>query len=196
MRTQKFRAEDLEELLLNQKIATMDELKNALGTEVDQTVFRKLRQLDYLTSYSHRGRYYTLQGIPRFDELGLWSYGSVFFSRYGTLMATIEALVHLSDAGHYATELEEILQVRVKNSLLNLIQQGRLEREKVLGRYLYCSPEPGERRQQISLRKSEESEPSQGRLPVGVIPDELKAAILLFISLLDEQQRRLYAGLV
>ena len=28
-----------------------------------------------------------------------------------------------------------------------------------------------------------------------VSPDELKAAILLFYSLLDEQQRRLYAGL-
>ena len=28
-----------------------------------------------------------------------------------------------------------------------------------------------------------------------VVPDELKAAIVLFSSLLDEQQRRLYAGL-
>ena len=28
-----------------------------------------------------------------------------------------------------------------------------------------------------------------------ISPDELKAAILLFYSLLDEQQRRLYAGL-
>ena len=27
------------------------------------------------------------------------------------------------------------------------------------------------------------------------VPDELKAAIVLFFSLLDEQQRRLYAGL-
>ena len=28
-----------------------------------------------------------------------------------------------------------------------------------------------------------------------VMPDELKAAIILFFSLLDEQQRRIYAGL-
>ena len=28
-----------------------------------------------------------------------------------------------------------------------------------------------------------------------ILPDELRAAILLFYSLLDEQQRRLYAGL-
>jgi len=36
-------------------------------------------------------------------------------------------------------------------------------------------------------------------LPVGpgvrIVPDELKAAIILFFSLLDEQQKRLYAGL-
>lgn len=195
MRTEEFRAEDLEELLFKQKIATMDELKRALGTEVDQTVFRKLRQLDYMTSYSHRGRYYTLRDITRFDELGLWSYRSVFFSRYGTLMATTETFVHLSDAGYYATELEKILQVRAKNTLLSLIHQGRLAREKVFGRYLYCSPDPDERKQQILVRKTQESEPSHGRLPVGVVPDELKAAILLFASLLDEQQRRLYAGL-
>ncbi|MDT5026431.1 MAG: hypothetical protein QOE61_2857, partial [Micromonosporaceae bacterium] len=28
-----------------------------------------------------------------------------------------------------------------------------------------------------------------------MLPDELKAAIILFYSLLDERQRRLYAGL-
>jgi hypothetical protein len=30
---------------------------------------------------------------------------------------------------------------------------------------------------------------------IRVVPDELKAAIILFCSLLDERQRRLYAGL-
>jgi len=40
-------------------MATLGELKRALGTQVDLTVFRKLKQLDYLTSYSHRARYYT-----------------------------------------------------------------------------------------------------------------------------------------
>lgn len=35
-----------------------------------------------------------------------------------------------------------------------------------------------------------------GSLPeVTIMPDELKAALVLFFSLLDEKQRRLYAGL-
>ena len=71
MRPLSFRSDELLALLLRSKIATLDELKQALGTSVDVTVFRKLKPLDYLTSYSHRGRYYTLREIARFDEKGL-----------------------------------------------------------------------------------------------------------------------------
>ena len=63
MRPLSFRSDELRSLLLRSKIATPDELKQALGTSVDVTVFRKLKPLDYLTSYSHRGRYYTLREI-------------------------------------------------------------------------------------------------------------------------------------
>src|SRR5450755_2850542 len=72
MRPLSFRSDELRSLLLHSKIATLDELKQALGTSVDITVFRKLKPLDYLTSYSHRGRYYTLHEIARFDDTGLW----------------------------------------------------------------------------------------------------------------------------
>jgi len=41
---------------LRRKIATLDELKQALGTAVDVTVFRKLKPLDYFTSYSPYGQ--------------------------------------------------------------------------------------------------------------------------------------------
>src|SRR5208337_4521665 len=72
MRAASFFPHALRESLLASKIATLDELKQALGTPVDVTVFRKLKLLDYLTSYSHRGRYYTLREIVRFDADGLW----------------------------------------------------------------------------------------------------------------------------
>src|SRR5205823_15082515 len=92
MRPLSFRPDDLRALLLRNKIATLEELKQTLGTPVDVTVFRKLKPLDYLTSYSHRGRYYTLREVARFDDHGLWSKGDVCFSRFGTLLATAEAL--------------------------------------------------------------------------------------------------------
>jgi len=96
MRPLSFRSDDLRTLLLHNQIATLDELKQALGTPVDVTIFRKLKPLDYLTSYSHRGRYYTLREIARFDDLGLWSQADVWFSRFGTLLATAEMFVNRS----------------------------------------------------------------------------------------------------
>ena len=94
MRPLSFRSDELRSLLLRSKIATLAELKQALGTSVDVTVFRKLKSLDYLTSYSHRGRYYTLREIARFDEQGLWSQSAVWFSQFGTLLSTAETFVN------------------------------------------------------------------------------------------------------
>lgn len=65
------------------------------------------------------------------------------------------------------------------------------------GRYLYLSPETSTRRSRLSARSVYDAQ-APG-LPFGaglrVLPDELKTAIVLFYSLLDERQRRLYAGL-
>lgn len=197
MRPETFRAEDLGRFLKRHKIATLSELKQALGTEVDSTVFRKLKEHAYRTSYSHRGRYYTLDELAEFDQLGLWSFRSVWFSRYGTLVDTVETLVAWSEAGFYAGELEQVLHVAVKVPLLKLVREGRLVREKVFDQYLYLSTEAARRKRQLAARQVHEAEPAVVGFGVGVrvLPAELKAAIILFYSLLDEQQRRLYAGL-
>jgi len=62
-------------------MATMVEMKAAMGTKVDTTIFRKLRQKCYLRSYSHRGKYYTLAEVVRFKEQGLWTCRGVHFSK-------------------------------------------------------------------------------------------------------------------
>lgn len=195
-RNPKYHSEDLAKFFQEKKIATMAELKQALGTEVDVTVFRKLKPLGYRSSYSHRGRYYTLERIARFDEHGLWACRGVHFSRHGTLIRTAEALIHSSERGCFASELEQVLQVRVKDPLRKLSHEGRVAREPLAGRYLYCSPDPKRRQQQLLARRLAAEKPSVGP-PLGeaVSSDEMRAALVLFFSLLDEKQRRLYAGL-
>lgn len=197
MRPENFHAEDLARFLKRRKIATISELKRALGTEVDSTVFRKLQELSYRTSYSHRGSYYTLDEIAYFDDHGLWSFRSVWFSSHGTLVSTVEVMVAKSEAGYYANELENVLNVPVKVPLLKLVRKQHLTREKVLDRYLYLSTHAPTRKQQLAARQVHEAKPSSLGLGPGVrvLPEELKAAIVLFWSLLDEKQRRLYAGL-
>ena len=197
MRLERYDAQKLAQLLRKQTVATLSQLKEALGTAVDVTVFRKLKKLGYRSSYSHGGSYYTLEEIPHFDARGLWSHRDIHFSACGTLITTLEVLVEESDEGCLASELETLLQVSVKEALLQLSRRARVTREKVSGLYLYCSPNRRRAKQQILMRQSQETESS---LAAGVAvgkdaSDELKAAIILFFSLLDEQQRRLYVGL-
>src|SRR5208282_4567139 len=197
MRPLSFRSDDLRSLLFRNQVATLDELKHALGSTVDVTVFRKLKPLDYLTSYSHRGRYYTLREIARFDPLGLWSpQASIGFSRFGTLLATAEALVNRGPRGYFAEELARALHVEVQDALHQLAQQHRVSRQIISGRYLYTAVERSVQQGQILTRRNVEALPTVVDASVLEVPEqELKAAILLFYSLLDEQQRRLYAGL-
>ena len=197
MRTESFHANDLAKALRQRKIATMPELKEALGTEVDVTVFRKLKQLAYRSSYSHRGSYYTLDETARFDQSGLWSFQSVWFSRWGTLLDTAAAFVESSAAGRFVEELDNLLHVGTKEPLLRLFQQERVTRQPVDGLYLYCSAQPIPRQRQMLARRVLVAEPhlAGGLAGADEVPDELKAAIVLFFSMLDEKHRRLYAGL-
>ena len=177
-------ADKLARLLHDQKVATMPQLKAALGTSVSYTVLRKLSPLGYRTSYSHGGTYYTLDNIAQYDELGLWSWRDIHFSRHGTLVNTAEALVSQSEAGYQAPELEAVVQVATKDALRQLVQAERLSRREWQGRYWYGAWERTRRQQQWAAR--------QARPEAG---DDLQAAKALFYGLLDEQQRRLYAGL-
>jgi hypothetical protein len=186
----------VEALLGKQKIATLQELKKCLATSSTMTVFRKLKSLGYQTSYSHRGQYYTLVKIPQFDRQGLWSYRDVWFSRDGNLLHTAQRFVEEAEAGVTASELQALLSVEVKEPLLQLYRRKRVDRDEIDGAYIYFSRQAGVRRQQRLQRQSSPGllDVSDSSVQAGLSP-ELKAAIILFYSLLDEQQRRLYAGL-
>jgi len=196
MRPLTFDPRTLRKHLLRHKIATLLELKDVLGTAADLTVFRKLKLLDYLSSYTHRGRYYALRETARFDSAGLWSHEAVWFSRFGTLVATIENFVNQSPRGWFADELADALHVEVQDPLHDLVRTGRLRRAEVTGRFLYTSADSHQYRDQLRTRHTAQSVPLVADASaLQVAPEELKAAILLFYSLLDEQQRRLFAGL-
>ena len=177
MRPLSFSPDSLRKLLVHDKIATLPDLKRALGTDVDLTVFRKLKQLDYLTSYSHRGRFYTLREIAHFGADGVWSSEPAWFSRHGTLLATAEAFIRNSVAGYFAEELSAILHVGAQDVLRQLVQRKRIARELISGLFLYTSMDPATRQRQRLTRRSNQSVPTvvdASRLEVS--PDEMKAA--------------------
>jgi hypothetical protein len=197
MKKERYHSKELKRLLVKNKMATMVEMKAAMGTTVDATIFRKLRQLCYLRSYSQRGKYYTIPEIARFNEQGLWSCRGVHFSKQGSLLNTIEHHVNYSEAGYFEYELESLLDVVVRVAVLKLLNDNKIYRQKVAGRYLYCSSRMKKRKRQCSERKKQQAIADSALEPMSseVLFQEGKTLVELFVSLLDEKQRRLYAGL-
>jgi predicted transcriptional regulator len=196
MASEKIDESILEKLLKDNKIATLSELKTALNTNSTMTVFRKLKELEYISSYSHRGKYYSLFDIADFDHYGRWSHQSVWFSRYGNLIETAKDLIDHSTAGYSVKEMESILHVEVKHTLLNLYKKQRVEREKFDKVYVYFAIDKKRFKNQRLIRKDKVADIHFDlTCEIDKHSHELKAAIILFFSLLDEKQRRLYAGL-
>ncbi len=198
MRPTEFSADTIIALLRKQTIASLSEVMAALGAPASRrTAFRKLKGIDARTSYSHRGGFYTLDELAHFDERGLWSFAGVRFSRAGTLIATANAFVNHAEAGHFVEELDNLLGVGTQDALRKLVGDGRLTRHKLAGQFLYCVANRAHQTHQVRARRLLMATPGLVRpLPdADLMPEELRAAIVLFASLLDERQRRLFAGL-
>ena len=121
------------------KIASIEEMKTTLNTQSRMTVFRRLRKLDYISSCSHSGKYYSLSRIAKYNYYGLWGIKSVLFSKYGTLKKTVDVLVSQSNSGYTASELNEILTIKVDDVLLELTKNKVIKRKKIFGVYVYLS---------------------------------------------------------
>lgn len=143
----------LQKLVRRVSVVDLEELCGALNTRSRMTVFRRLREIDYRTSYTHAGRYYTLKDIPVFDDQGLWFHRDIGFSRAGTLKQTVAVQVEQTPEGRTHDELRDLLRVRVHNTLLGLIREGRLGRERVGAVFLYLSADPERAARQIAERK-------------------------------------------
>lgn len=171
-------AKALKMLFRRFKVVDIDKLSQTLQTKSRMSIFRRLKEIGYLSSYTHTGRYYTLAHIPQFDDYGLWFHQGVGFSRYGTLKATIIELVDSAAAGFTHTELNHILHIQVHNTLLTLVREARLGRERFGKAFLYVSAKPDKAAEQILKREKlallpKEAEP----IPVTTIIEVLIEAI-------------------
>jgi hypothetical protein len=132
----------------------LPELLDVLQTHSRMSVFRRLREVGYMSSYTHAGRYYTLADLPKFDENGLWFVREVGFSRAGTLKQTVLVLVEQSSAGRTHAELQALLHVRVHNTLLQLVRQQRIGRQLFEGVHVYVSADEARAAEQLAGRRT------------------------------------------
>ncbi len=195
MRKVQYKTNRLLKMFQQKKVLTFDVIGNTLGTTVRMTIFRKLKVLSYCSSYSHAGKYYTLHEIASYDEHGLWSFNRIHFSRNGSLMNTIIYLVESSENGYFASEIKKIVKIRVQEALYTLYSNHKVYREQIRGEYLYLSLERWE--QQLENRKhfiETGVEDKELFFVTGYDSAEVRSVLRLFLSTLNEKQRRLYAG--
>lgn len=141
-------------LFRRRPIVDLNTLCCALNTTSRMSVFRRLKETSYLSSYTHRGGCYTLTDIPQFDDYVLWfNQGGVGFSRAGTLKATLVELIDSIDGGYTHRELEQVLRIRVHNTLVRLIRDHRIGREHIEKVYLYVRAEPERAATQVAKRR-------------------------------------------
>jgi len=148
----------LRDLFRRCPVAQLEALFKTLDTRSRMSVFRRLRDIGYFSSYTHTGRYYTLADVPEFDEFGLWRYQAIGFSQRGTLRATVAWRVEEAGAGCTHTELQALLRLQVHNTLLGLVHAGSIRRERVAGTYVYVSADAECAARQLGARRTRVAE--------------------------------------
>ena len=174
----------LHKIFRREYVADLEQLFHVLETNSRMSVFRRLKLLGYITSFTDAGRYYTLQEIPVFDSWGLWFYKGIGFSRVGTLKSTIVEIVRSSSSGKTPKELLHLLKIRIPNTLHNalhgLVKSNHLCRHRIEGFSLYTNTQPDKAQIQIDDRRQEiqrraQHVPLSTETTISVLVEALKA---------------------
>ena len=167
----------LHKLFRRTPVVELNTLFETLQTRSRMSVFRRMKEVGYLSSYTHAGRFYTLREVPQFDALGLWRHRGIGFSRAGTLKAAVVAAVDQSPAGRTHVELQELLRVRVFNTLLELVRAEQVRREAVATRgALYVSADKMRASEQLERRLKTGATTTASTLVIEVLLELLHGA--------------------
>lgn len=179
----------LEQAFRSKHVLDLQALKAALGAVSRTTVFRALVKVGYLTSYSHRGGFYTLEQIPDFNEDGIWTWGDVMFSRWHTLRATVSHMVNEAPAGRTHAELQARTHLRVHDTLHDLLAADEIGRVVFNHRFVYVSGD--NETAQAQIREREASRPGEDDGSPAPDPQVVVDVLLAFIDHSEEGVDRL-----
>lgn len=144
------------------RVLTLERLCGKLRSS-RSTVLRRLDEHGYYSSYNHSGRFLTIAEVADFDSRGLWVWKTASFSRHGNLKQTVNFFVEDSQQGITHEELATLLGVRAHNTLLELIQEKKVRRERLGPTFVYLSRKTSLRAEQVRRRKSCLAQPQKPR---------------------------------
>ncbi len=157
--------EKLVSLFSQQPCWMIKPLATAMGYSVPSTR-RFLGETGYYSSFTHNGKWYTLQTIPHFDKDGIWFFDVIGFSRAGSLTNTLINLIVRSRAGMTAEQLGIKLRSRCHSVLVQLYRQHKIQRQKQGRSYIYLAMNPST--QALQLQALEGKSVSSPKLPAEI----------------------------
>jgi len=182
----------IRKLLQSKIVMSLKQIRHELTDRARSSLFRDLKKVELLTSYSHAGQYHALQSRVKFNSNGLWFYEQISFSKYGTLKNTLVKTISNSPAGMIHKELKVLLRIQVQNSLTHLIKTKQLQRRSLSERFFVYLSNDGAQAQDQWQKRLEINEKS---FCVTLPPESIVIDILLEVvrgneRTIDEEELR------
>ena len=169
----------IRQLLQSKTVLTLKQIRHELAGRPRSSLFRDLKKVEILTSYSHAGQYHALRSTVTFNRDGLWFYDHIAFSRYGTLKNTLVETISNSPAGMTHKELKTLLRIQVQNPLTHLIQTKTLQRRSSPGQtFVYLSNEASQAQEQWQKRRTLDEKATGISLPSETLVIEILLEII------------------
>ena len=121
----------IRKLLQSKTVMSLKQIRHEIPDRPRSSLFRDLKNVELLTSYSHAGQHHALKSMVKFNPNGLWFYEKISFSKYGTLKNTLVKIISNSPAGMTHKELKTLLRIQVQNPLTHLIKTHLLQRRSL-----------------------------------------------------------------
>src|SRR3989304_47075 len=106
---------ELKELFKRYIAMDMEDLLRKTGSS-RTTILRRLKDIGYLTSYNHNGKYFALPEFLNFDDSGLFEHKGIYFFKKGGLQELIIHQINSSEKGYNAHELKIEYGIKISDS--------------------------------------------------------------------------------
>lgn len=166
----------IRQLLLIHTVMSFKELRHELNDRPRSTLFRDLKKMDLISSYTHTGQYHALKESALFDANGLWFFQDVGFSQYGTLKQSLVRIISHSQVGMTHKEVKQLFRIEVQKPLTDLVNTNMISRKLLPNRfYVYLSADESKSENQLKLRLAVNTRTLAITLP----PESIRIEILV-----------------
>ncbi|MCK5872771.1 MAG: hypothetical protein KAG26_08090 [Methylococcales bacterium] len=166
----------IRKLLVVNSVMSLKQLRSELNDRPRSSLYRDLKTLNLISSFTHTGQYHVLNETARFDQNGLWFFQEVGFSQYGTLKKTLVQITSDSLIGMTHKEMKTLFRIEVQKPLTDLVNTNAITRQLLPSRlYVYLSADQNKAEDQLQRRLAI----SNRTLDITLPPESIRIEILV-----------------